>query len=135
MHGENMQTPCRKTPEPRTILLQGNSATNCATVQPLLQELKLNCMHGESHRKDSWISSSVSFLCLCSVLANPSRSWQMAAHTEPGSAGGFFLLKGRFFLSTVATCMLSMRDCCKVNASDCPLFLHAHPGGVNAASH
>ncbi|MED6288601.1 hypothetical protein CHARACLAT_028244 [Characodon lateralis] len=25
--------------------------------------------------------------------------------------------------------MLSMRDCCKVNASDCPLSLHAHPGG------
>ncbi|MEQ2289182.1 hypothetical protein AMECASPLE_030371 [Ameca splendens] len=23
-------------------------------------------------------------------------SWQMAAHTEPGSAGGFFLLKGSF---------------------------------------
>ncbi|MEQ2222006.1 hypothetical protein ILYODFUR_021522 [Ilyodon furcidens] len=41
----------------------------------------------------------------------------------------------RVFLSTVATCMLSMRDCCKVNASDCPLSLHAHPGGVNAASH
>ncbi|MEQ2259331.1 hypothetical protein XENORESO_010057 [Xenotaenia resolanae] len=36
---------------------------------------------------------------------------------------------------SVATCMLSMRDCCKVNASDCPLSLHAHPGGVNAASH
>ncbi|MED6272462.1 hypothetical protein CHARACLAT_030654 [Characodon lateralis] len=29
---------------------------------------------------------------------SPSRSWQMAAHTEPGSgsAGGFFLLKGSF---------------------------------------
>ncbi|MED6232788.1 hypothetical protein ATANTOWER_002450 [Ataeniobius toweri] len=39
------------------------------------------------------------------------------------------------FLSTVATCMLSMRDCCKVNASDCPLLLHAHPRGVDAASH
>ncbi|MEQ2175459.1 hypothetical protein GOODEAATRI_018138 [Goodea atripinnis] len=24
----------------------------------------------------------------------PSRSWQMSIHTEPGSAGGFFLLKG-----------------------------------------
>ncbi|MED6237477.1 hypothetical protein ATANTOWER_025805 [Ataeniobius toweri] len=31
----------------------------------------------------------------------------MAAHTKPGSAG--------VFLSTVATCMLSMRDCYKVN--------------------
>ncbi|KAK5620629.1 hypothetical protein CRENBAI_021398 [Crenichthys baileyi] len=27
-----------------------------------------------------------------------------------------------------------MRDCSKVNASDCPLSLHAHPRGVNAAS-
>ncbi|MEQ2185239.1 hypothetical protein GOODEAATRI_016229, partial [Goodea atripinnis] len=27
------------------------------------------------------------------------------------------------------------RDCCTVNASDCPLSLHAHPGGGNAASH
>ncbi|MEQ2292791.1 hypothetical protein AMECASPLE_026476 [Ameca splendens] len=37
MHGENMQTPCRKDPrtgiEPRTFLLQGNSATNCTTVR------------------------------------------------------------------------------------------------------
>ncbi|MEQ2259283.1 hypothetical protein XENORESO_009346 [Xenotaenia resolanae] len=44
-------------------------------------------------------------------------------------------VKREFFLSTVATCMLSMRDCCKVNASNCPLLLHAHPGGVNATSH
>ncbi|MEQ2243954.1 hypothetical protein ILYODFUR_012223, partial [Ilyodon furcidens] len=29
MHGENMQTPCRKRVEHRTFLLQGNSATNC----------------------------------------------------------------------------------------------------------
>ncbi|MEQ2304248.1 hypothetical protein AMECASPLE_025028 [Ameca splendens] len=47
----------------------------------------------------------------------------------------FLPVKIEFFLSTVATCMLSMRDCCKVNASDCPLSLHAHPGGGNAASH
>ncbi|MED6259191.1 hypothetical protein ATANTOWER_018399 [Ataeniobius toweri] len=30
--------------------------------------------------------------------------------------------------------MHSMKDCCKANASDCPLLLHAHPGGVNAAN-
>ncbi|MED6275859.1 hypothetical protein CHARACLAT_030825 [Characodon lateralis] len=29
---------------------------------------------------------------------------------------------------------LSMRDCCKVNASDCPLSRHVHPGGVTATS-
>ncbi|MEQ2223037.1 hypothetical protein ILYODFUR_032596 [Ilyodon furcidens] len=38
MHWENMQTPCRKTlrpgVEPRTFLLQGNSVTNCAIMQP-----------------------------------------------------------------------------------------------------
>ncbi|MEQ2253331.1 hypothetical protein ILYODFUR_030997 [Ilyodon furcidens] len=40
----------------------------------------------------------------------PSRSCQMATHTEPGSgsAGGFFLLM------CFATCMLCMRDCYKV---------------------
>ncbi|MED6243762.1 hypothetical protein ATANTOWER_026395, partial [Ataeniobius toweri] len=37
---------------------------------------------------------SFSFSALFSQT--PSRSWQMAAHTEPGSAGGFFLLKGNF---------------------------------------
>ncbi|MEQ2305627.1 hypothetical protein AMECASPLE_039680 [Ameca splendens] len=42
-------------------------------------------------------------------------------------------LKG-VFLSTVPTCMFSMRDCCKVNASNCLLSLLAYPG-VNAASH
>ncbi|MEQ2171782.1 hypothetical protein GOODEAATRI_014204 [Goodea atripinnis] len=35
LYGENMQTPCRKTPwpgvKPRTFLLQGNSATNCGS--------------------------------------------------------------------------------------------------------
>ncbi|MEQ2256425.1 hypothetical protein ILYODFUR_024085 [Ilyodon furcidens] len=39
-------------------------------------------------------------LCSSSFSAlfsqTPSQSWQMAAHTEPGSAGGFFLLKGSF---------------------------------------
>ncbi|MED6280853.1 hypothetical protein CHARACLAT_015202 [Characodon lateralis] len=41
MHGENMQKSMQKDPqpgiEPRTFLLQGNSATNCATVQPPFQ--------------------------------------------------------------------------------------------------
>ncbi|MEQ2228286.1 hypothetical protein ILYODFUR_007448 [Ilyodon furcidens] len=39
-------------------------------------------------------------LCSFSVSAlfsqTPSRSWQMVAHTEPGSAGSFFLLKESF---------------------------------------
>ncbi|MEQ2223094.1 hypothetical protein ILYODFUR_033255 [Ilyodon furcidens] len=36
-------------------------------------------------------------LCVSALFSQtPSRSWQMAAHTEPGSAGGFFLLKGSF---------------------------------------
>ncbi|MED6261719.1 hypothetical protein ATANTOWER_008997 [Ataeniobius toweri] len=48
--------------------------------------------------------SATGSVLLCSFCVSalfsqtPSRSWQMAAHTEPGSgsAGGFFLLKGRF---------------------------------------
>ncbi|MEQ2170474.1 hypothetical protein GOODEAATRI_000587 [Goodea atripinnis] len=40
MHRENMQS-LQKDPrpgvEPRTILLQGNSTTNCATMQPSLE--------------------------------------------------------------------------------------------------
>ncbi|MEQ2252767.1 hypothetical protein ILYODFUR_025259 [Ilyodon furcidens] len=37
------------------------------------------------------------YLCVSALFSQtPSGSWQMAAHTEPGSAGGFFLLKGSF---------------------------------------
>ncbi|MED6262619.1 hypothetical protein ATANTOWER_022839 [Ataeniobius toweri] len=43
MHGENLQTLGVK---PRTFLLQGNSTTNCATVQPSrysnMAKLKIN---------------------------------------------------------------------------------------------
>ncbi|MEQ2228101.1 hypothetical protein ILYODFUR_005346 [Ilyodon furcidens] len=48
------------------------------------------------------IESTPGSVLLCSFCASAlfsqtsSRSWQMAAHTEPGSAGGFFLLKGSF---------------------------------------
>ncbi|KAK5620650.1 hypothetical protein CRENBAI_021042 [Crenichthys baileyi] len=50
------------------------------------------------------IESTPGSVLLCSLCVSalfsltPSRSWQMAAHTEPGSgsAGGFFLLKGSF---------------------------------------
>ncbi|MEQ2255929.1 hypothetical protein ILYODFUR_018893 [Ilyodon furcidens] len=36
-------------------------------------------------------------LCVSALFSQtPSRSWQMAAHTEPGSVGGFFQLKGSF---------------------------------------
>ncbi|MED6237217.1 hypothetical protein ATANTOWER_020906 [Ataeniobius toweri] len=48
------------------------------------------------------IESTPGSVLLCSFFISalfsqtPSRSWQMAAHTEPGSAGGFFLLKGSF---------------------------------------
>ncbi|MEQ2248135.1 hypothetical protein ILYODFUR_016136 [Ilyodon furcidens] len=38
IHGENMHTPSRKNPRPgvvvRTFLMQGNSTTNCASMQP-----------------------------------------------------------------------------------------------------
>ncbi|MEQ2235599.1 hypothetical protein ILYODFUR_003975 [Ilyodon furcidens] len=46
--------------------------------------------------------SATGSVLLCSFCVSalfsqtPSWSSQMAAHTEPGSAGGFFLLKGRF---------------------------------------
>ncbi|MED6276032.1 hypothetical protein CHARACLAT_032828 [Characodon lateralis] len=48
------------------------------------------------------IESTLGSVLLCSFYVSalfsqtPSRLWQMAAHTEPGSAGGFFLLKGSF---------------------------------------
>ncbi|MED6262914.1 hypothetical protein ATANTOWER_029460 [Ataeniobius toweri] len=62
----------------------------------------------------------------------PSQSWQMAAHTEPGSAGGFFLLKANFPLH----CRYIHAQYEGLPQSQCkPLSLHAHPGGVNAASH
>ena len=60
---------------------------------------------------------AAAFCVSASVSWNPSRPQQMAAHTEPGSAGGFFLFKGSFLLSTVATSMLSVRDCWRVNES------------------
>ena len=46
----------------------------------------------------SWMGPpfTAAFCVSASVSLNPSRSQQMAAHTEPGSAGGFFLLKGSF---------------------------------------
>uniref|UniRef100_A0A3Q2G6S9 Stem cell protein n=1 Tax=Cyprinodon variegatus TaxID=28743 RepID=A0A3Q2G6S9_CYPVA len=39
---------------------------------------------------------TAAFCISASVSLNPSHPLQMAAHTEPGSAGGFFLLKGSF---------------------------------------
>ncbi|MEQ2301484.1 hypothetical protein AMECASPLE_036522 [Ameca splendens] len=48
------------------------------------------------------IESTPGSALLCSFCVSAlfsqtsSRSWQMAAHTEPGSAGGFFLFKGSF---------------------------------------
>ncbi|MEQ2230487.1 hypothetical protein ILYODFUR_029791 [Ilyodon furcidens] len=80
-------------------------------------------------------SSTGSVLCSFCVSAlfsqTPGRSWQMAAHTEPGSAGGFFLLIGSFplhccymhaqykglmqsqckRLSTVSTCSSRRSEC------------------------
>ncbi|MEQ2292887.1 hypothetical protein AMECASPLE_027426 [Ameca splendens] len=50
------------------------------------------------------IESTPGSVLLCSFCVSalfsqtPSRSWQMAAHTEPGSAGGFSLLKMSFSL-------------------------------------
>ncbi|MEQ2243696.1 hypothetical protein ILYODFUR_009493 [Ilyodon furcidens] len=78
----------------------------------------------------SWISASVFFLCLCSVLSN---SWKEAVYTELASAGRFFLLKRSFplhcrymhtqyegllqsqcqRLSTVSTCSSGRSECCK----------------------
>lgn len=52
-------------------------------------------------------SFCVFLLCLCSILSDCS---QLAANTESGSAGGSLL-------STITTCMLGMKDCCKVNDS------------------
>ncbi|MED6262995.1 hypothetical protein ATANTOWER_032595 [Ataeniobius toweri] len=74
-------------------------------------------------------------LCLCCVLSNPSRSWQMGAYSEPGSGftGDFFPLKESFPLhccymnaqyeallqsqckplSTVSTCSSRSSECCK----------------------
>ncbi|MEQ2246253.1 hypothetical protein ILYODFUR_036481 [Ilyodon furcidens] len=70
----------------------------------------------------------------CLILQQEQESWQMAAHTEPGSAGDFFLLKGSFplhcrymhaqyegllqrqckQLSTVSTCSSRRSECCKL---------------------
>lgn len=59
----------------------------------------------------------------------------MASCMEPGSVGGFCLLKGSFFLSAVATCMIGFSGCCEVNnRSDFLLLLDAGPGEVNAES-
>ena len=43
-------------------------------------------------------------------LSQPNWSKQMAAHVDPGSAQGFFLLKGSFSLAAVAKCLL-MGEC------------------------
>ncbi|MEQ2251983.1 hypothetical protein ILYODFUR_016838 [Ilyodon furcidens] len=85
------------------------------------------------------IESTTGSVLLCSPCVSalfsqtPSRSWQMAAHTEPGSAGGFFLLKGSFSLhccymhaqyegllqsqckrlSTISRCSTRRSECCK----------------------
>uniref|UniRef100_A0A3Q2PGL0 Uncharacterized protein n=1 Tax=Fundulus heteroclitus TaxID=8078 RepID=A0A3Q2PGL0_FUNHE len=61
--------------------------------------------------------------CVSALSSLSPSGWrQMSVHTEG------------VFLSTVASCMLSMRDCCKAinNADDCPLWLYALSGGVNA---
>ncbi|MEQ2312032.1 hypothetical protein AMECASPLE_026747 [Ameca splendens] len=75
---------------------------------------------------------------LCSFFVSalfsqtPSRSWQMASHTEPGSGGGFFLLKGSFPLH----CRYMHVQYEGVLQNYCKLLsLHAHPLGVKTASH
>ncbi|MED6240593.1 hypothetical protein ATANTOWER_024050 [Ataeniobius toweri] len=109
----------------------------------------LSCLSllDEASNRATTINVSLSFpikrtprsvhLCSFSVSALfsqvPSRLWKMAAHTEPGSAGGFFLLKGSFplhcrfmhahyegllqsqckRLSTVSTCSSRRTECCK----------------------
>ncbi|MEQ2281704.1 hypothetical protein AMECASPLE_033150 [Ameca splendens] len=75
----------------------------------------------------STIESTPGLVLLCSFCISapfsptPSQSRQMAAHTEPGSAGGFFLLKGSFPFHCRYMHAQYMKDCCKVNASDCLL--------------
>lgn len=60
-------------------------------------------------------NTPTSALLFLFCASNHSQSWKMTACTEPGSARGFFLFKREFFLATITTCMLSRRNCCKVN--------------------
>ncbi|MEQ2278368.1 hypothetical protein XENORESO_017170 [Xenotaenia resolanae] len=75
-------------------------------MKPLKELLLPGTFYFLQHRKYFWISASVFFFVYARSSQTHSRSWQMAVHIEPDSAGG------------VTTCMLSMRDCCKINASD-----------------
>ncbi|MEQ2224560.1 hypothetical protein ILYODFUR_008816 [Ilyodon furcidens] len=108
---------------------------SCLSLQDEATKYAITINVFPSHRKYSWISASVFIFCVFSVRSNPQLVVADGHSQCAWFCWRFLPVKREFFLSAVDTCMLSMRDCCKVNASDCSLSLHAHPGRVTATSH
>ncbi|MED6240767.1 hypothetical protein ATANTOWER_027730 [Ataeniobius toweri] len=76
----------------------------------LLRTHKYACTHRHEQQKygeqNTYMMKKESIKVVFALFSQTfRRSWQMAAHTEPGSAGGFFLLKGSF------SSLLSLHAC------------------------
>lgn len=77
------------------------------------------------------------WFCFCFLVCmlcfqTPSHSWQMVDHAEPGSAGGFYLLKGSFLscFCYMQTHYEEMLQSQQHNPKDCSLLLQACPGVI-----
>lgn len=67
--------------------------------------------------KNLWIGASMFLLCACLLQSPWSLIQQKSAHTEPDSAGGFFLLKGSF-----SSCMRNEPCSQRLDAINCFLW-------------